>query len=164
MGAEYSTDQSAEPPPSQQTAVVRRRSSTVDQVHQLLSAAIAQGTLRLDNVGQAVGHVNARISPLIGAQLDIDARQGRMEEHLSKLDERLDALFEQLGSLEQKINKLVDHSEETEKRRQRISAAMSGEKTTLRRRSHNTPMPAEERFRLMAQESNGGQNTPAPSQ
>ena len=164
MGAEYSTEQSTETQPSQQTAVLRRRGSSVDQIHALLSAAIAQGTVRLDHVGKAVAHVNARITPMVGAQLDLDARQGRAEEQLEKIHARLDSLFEQLDAVEKKLTRLVEHADETEKRRQRISAAMSGEKTaTLRRRPHNTPMPAEERYRAMIQE-NGGQNTPAPSQ
>ena len=96
MGAELSTEQADETSTkTAQTALARRRGSALDHVHALLSAAIEAGTQRLDNIGKAVGHVNARITPIVAAQLDLDARQGRMEEHLSKLDERLDALFEQ---------------------------------------------------------------------
>jgi len=145
MGADYSTE-SAEPQP-QQTAVVRRRGSNLDQVHQLISAAIAAGTARLDVINRNVAHVNDRLTPVLSAQVDYGGHQIRLESNLSELQNDVSKLLGKLDSMEKRLDILVEHANETVRRRQRISAAMSDEKTaTLRRKLGDPSLPAEKQF------------------
>ena len=144
-------DTTAEPQSSQQTAVVRRRGSTLDQLHQLISAAIAAGTARLEVINRNVTHVNDRLTPIVSAQVDYGGQQLRLESTLADLQNDVSKLLGKLDSMETRLDSLLDHANETVRRRQRISTAMGDEKTvTLRRKLGDPNIPMEQKFGSLA--------------
>ena len=149
MGADVSSE-AGEPAQATSTAVVRRRGASVDSVHQLLNAAIIEGTKRLIIVNGNIEHINDRLGPIIEYQLNIDERHTRLEATLLNLEKRLGEVLSKLEDVDTKLNRLVVHADGAESRDKRLASALGGEKTTLRRKASDAPsaMPAEERFKM----------------
>ena len=150
MGADVSCEQAGEQAQAASTAVVRRRGASIDSVHQLLNAAIIEGTKRLIIVNKNIEHINDRLGPIIEYQLNIDERHTRLEANLDKIEKRLGEVFSKLEDVDTKLNRLVLRADDAESRDKRLASALNGDKTTLRRKAPDalSAMPAEERFRM----------------